>query len=209
MLYMHGVACVAQRACRVRMFYIARADKGVMRNKALRYDLAIERRGSGDRVLRLRRLSSHILCVRPSPSRFPSPLACTCFRFALMAAPGQDAAAAAAAAIAAAGGDPQIAHLQQARANLQLLKEQQKRVAKDVKNEERKRARNLERARGLSPADLLSVFTEKVNAEAKAQAKAKAKGKAKAKAKAVAAAAAPAAADADGDGAASRSSLQN
>ena len=127
-----------------------------------------------------------------------------------------DAAAAAAAAIAAAGGDPQMAHLQQSRANLQLLKEQQKRLARDVKNEERKRARNLERARGLSPADLLSVFTEKVNAEAKAKAKAKAKGKAKAKAKAAAAAApaaaapaAPAAADAEGDDAASRSSLQN
>ena len=123
-------------------------------------------------------------------------------------AASQDAAAAAAAAIAAAGGDPQMAHLQQSRANLQLLKEQQKRLARDVKNEERKRARNLERARGLRPADLLSVFTEKVNAEAKAKAKAKAKGKAKAKAKA-AAAAAPAAADAEGDDPASCSSLQN
>ena len=149
----------------------------------------------------------------PPPSGFPSLLACACFRFALMAHPGQNAAEAAAAAVAAAGGDPQMAALLQARTNLQLLKDQQKRVAKDVKNEERKRARNLERARGLSSGDLLSLFTDKVYAEAKAKAKAKAKGKAKAKAKAAAAAAAPAAAAAaaaaaDGNGAASRSSLQ-
>ena len=70
------------------------------------------------------------------------------------------------------------------------LQEERKRVAKEMKLQERKRQRLLVRAQGLSDADLLDIITSRAAAKAKAKSKAKAapKGKAKAKAKAKAAA---------------------
>ena len=56
-----------------------------------------------------------------------------------------------------------------------------------TRNEERKRARLLERARNLSNEDLLAILGARAAAKAKPKAKAAAKGKAKAKAKAGAA----------------------
>ena len=74
---------------------------------------------------------------------------------------------------------------------LQLAK---KRLVKDIANEQRKRARLLEKARHLSDADLAAIIGERAAIAAKAKAKAKAKGKAKAKAKAAPAAGVAAAA---------------
>ena len=92
------------------------------------------------------------------------------------------AAAAAAAAAANAAAGPSISDL---RNTVAELKAQQKRAAQQLKNEEKKRARNQDRARGLSDADLLALLAERHAPAAKA--KGKAKGKAKAKAKALAA----------------------
>ena len=78
-------------------------------------------------------------------------------------------------------------------------------MAKDIENERRKKARLMERARGLSDADLAAIIGERAAAAAaKAKAKAAAKGKAKAKAKAKAAPAAapPVGGDEDGEEAA-------
>ena len=60
------------------------------------------------------------------------------------------------------------------------LKRQRDLLSRQIKLEERKRARRLERARGLSDADLMSIIAERAAARAaaaKAKAKAKAKGK--------------------------------
>ena len=75
------------------------------------------------------------------------------------------------------------------------LRKQRDEVNRVTRNEERKRARILERARNLSNDDLLEILTSRAVAKAKAKPKAKgaAKGKAKAKAKVVAACAADAA----------------
>ena len=65
------------------------------------------------------------------------------------------------------------------------LKRQRDALNKRIKNEEKKRARRIERARGLSDADLLSIMASRAAAKAaaaKARAKVKAKGKAKSKA---------------------------
>jgi hypothetical protein len=56
--------------------------------------------------------------------------------------------------------------------------EQKKKVSKDIKNEGRKRARLVEKAKNLSDDDLMEILS--IRAQAKANAKAKAKAKAKA-----------------------------
>ena len=126
-----------------------------------------------------------------------------------MAAPGAHHGPDFAGAAAALGDDPA------ARARLQQLEDQQrqlqaakKRLAKDIANEQRKKARLMEKARGLSDADLAAIIGERaaVAAKAKAKAKAAAKGKAiakgKAKAKAAPAAALPVGGEGDGEEAA-------
>ena len=123
-----------------------------------------------------------------------------------MAAPGAHHGPDFAGAAAALGDDPA------ARARLQQLEDQQrqlqaakKRLAKDIANEQRKKARLMEKARGLSDADLAAIIGERaaVAAKAKAKAKAAAKGKAmakgKAKAKAAPAAALPVGGEGDGE----------
>jgi hypothetical protein len=85
-------------------------------------------------------------------------------------------AAAAGIGDAAAG---EVAALQQRRKELRQARDA---VNKDLRNAERKRQRLLERARGLSDDDLLTLVAAR--AVAKGNAKANAKGKAKAKAKA-------------------------
>ena len=128
-----------------------------------------------------------------------------------MAAPGAHHGPDFAGAAAALGDDPA------ARARLQQLEDQQrqlqaakKRLAKDIANEQRKKARLMEKARGLSDADLAAIIGERAAVAAKAKAKAKAaakgkamaKGKAKAKAKAAPAAALPVGGEGDGEEAA-------
>jgi len=106
-------------------------------------------------------------------------------------AAGADGAAPAGGAVgvlAALGGmdDPRanrIAALKDQRA--QLLANR-KAVQKELKNEERKRQRLMDKARNLSNEDLASVLGSRAVAAAKAKAKAEAKAKAKAKAKAAA-----------------------
>ena len=98
-----------------------------------------------------------------------------------------------AGAAAALGDDPaargRLQQLEDEQKQLQLAK---KRLVKDIANEQRKRARLLEKARHLSDADLAAIIGERAAIAAKA--KAKAKGKAKAKAKAAPAAGVAAAA---------------
>ena len=89
------------------------------------------------------------------------------------------------AAAAAIGGDA-VGGLSDLQARRKQLLREREQVAREIRNAERKRARLLERARGLSNEDLLAVMG--VRAVAKAKPKAKAVGKAKAKAKAKAAA---------------------
>ena len=100
-----------------------------------------------------------------------------------------------AGAAAALGDDPaargRLQQLEDEQKQLQLAK---KRLVKDIANEQRKRARLLEKARHLSDADLAAIIGERAAIAAKAKAKAKAKGKAKAKAKAAPAAGVAAAA---------------
>ena len=118
-----------------------------------------------------------------------------------MAAPGAHRGPDFAGAAAALGDDPaarqRLQQLEDQRKQLQAAK---KRLAKDIANEQRKKARLMEKARGLSDADLAAIAGERAliaaKAAAKAKAKAAAKGKAmaKGKAKAKAAPAAPAAA---------------
>ena len=84
-------------------------------------------------------------------------------------------------ALGAAGVDQ---HLAQLRAEHAQLQAERKRVQGQIKVEERKRRRLMEKARNLSNEDLISILGARAAAKAKAQAKAKAKGKAKAKAKA-------------------------
>ena len=45
-------------------------------------------------------------------------------------------------------------------------------LVKEIKNEEKKRRRRVDRARGLSDADLVSIITTRAAAKAKAKAKA-------------------------------------
>jgi predicted nucleic acid-binding Zn-ribbon protein len=78
------------------------------------------------------------------------------------------------------------------------LKREREQVSKDLRNSQKRRDRLLEKARGLTDADLLDILAQRAQAKAKAAAaKAKPKAKPKAKAQAKAAGAAP---DAAGGG---------
>ena len=68
----------------------------------------------------------------------------------------------------------QAALLQERKRALLLEKKQ---LNKDVKNEERKRARRVSKAKSLSNDDLLTILASRVAAKAKPKAKAKAKAK--------------------------------
>ncbi len=67
---------------------------------------------------------------------------------------------------------------------LQELQREQRRVSMNIYNEERKRQRLLDRAKGLSDDDLLMILSTRASAKAKAQAKATGSARAKATAKA-------------------------
>lgn len=100
-------------------------------------------------------------------------------------------------AAAAAIGDAPSAQIKALEAERKRLRQERHKVALDLKNAEKKRARLIEKAKGLSDQDLLDIIAlraagkakakakAKVEAKAapKADAKAKAKGNAKAKAK--------------------------
>ena len=101
----------------------------------------------------------------------------------------------AAVAIALIGGlfDPtagRVAALQQQEreiaAHRRQLKVQKDDVARKIKNEKRKRKRMMDKAKGLSDAELVAVLGARTAAKAKPKAKARAKAKAKAVADAVA-----------------------
>ena len=86
---------------------------------------------------------------------------------------------------AAAGiGDASRGELTRLEALRTQLTRQKRQIAIEIKNEERKRTRRIERARGLSDDDLLGIITARAAAKAKAKGNAKAKAKAKATAKA-------------------------
>ena len=78
-------------------------------------------------------------------------------------------------------GDEQAQRVAALNSRRRALQEERKALLKEVRNEERKRKRRLEKARGLSNNDLLEIAAQRV-----AQANAKAAAKAKAKAKAAA-----------------------
>ena len=90
-----------------------------------------------------------------------------------------DARADAAAELLNHIGDEQAQRAAALEERRRALQEERKALAKEIRNEERKRKRRLEKARGLSTDDLLEIAASRA-----AQAKAKAGGKAKAKAKA-------------------------
>ena len=101
----------------------------------------------------------------------------SCFLFCTMAE--GDARAEAAAELLSHIGDEQAQRAAALEERRRALQEERKSLAKEIRNEERKRKRRLEKARGLSNDDLLEIAASRA-----AQAKAKAGGKAKAKAKA-------------------------
>ena len=76
-------------------------------------------------------------------------------------------------------GDEQAQRVAALNVRRRTLQEERKSLLKELRNEERKRKRRLEKARGLSNNDLLEIAAQRV---AKANAKAAAKAKAKAKA---------------------------
>ena len=84
-------------------------------------------------------------------------------------------------------GDPSADVLSALLARRKRLKAEGADIARQARNEEKKRQRRLIRAQGLSQADLLMLAGAKAAAKAKAEAKAAAKAAAKAKAKAAAA----------------------
>ena len=88
-------------------------------------------------------------------------------------------------AVAALMGDPSSTALKDLAGQRRDLRKQRDELNRQIRNEERKRARLLERARNLSNDDLLSILGSRAAAKANAKPKAKgaAKGKAKAKAK--------------------------
>ena len=78
---------------------------------------------------------------------------------------------------AAAAGivDQSQASLQQLEQRKKELVAEREQLNKDIRNADRKRARLLERARGLSDSDLVSIMASRAAAKTKAAAKAKAK----------------------------------
>ena len=89
---------------------------------------------------------------------------------------GEDPRAAALNAIHAIGDEQgdQAAALQERK---RALLAEKKQLNKDVKNEERKKARRVSKAKSLSNDDLLTILASRVAAKAKPKAKAKAKAK--------------------------------
>ena len=81
---------------------------------------------------------------------------------------------------AAAAGvvDSAQASLQQLEQRKKVLRAERDQVNKDIRNADKKRARLLEKARGLSDDDLMNIIACRVAAKSKAAAKAKAKAKA-------------------------------
>ena len=98
-------------------------------------------------------------------------------------------------AAAACIGDTNAQKLKELTDQRKQLKRERDRISSEIKKAEKKRTRDMEKARGLSDLDLLNIIASRARAKAEAKAKAKAKGKGKAKAKAKA----KAEADADGD----------
>lgn len=78
-------------------------------------------------------------------------------------------------------GDEQAQKFAALEARRQAMRDERAQLLKEIRNEERKKKRRLEKARGLSNDDLLEVAADRA-----AQAKVKAKAKAKANAKAAA-----------------------
>ena len=77
-------------------------------------------------------------------------------------------------------GDQAIGRLTELENEKKRLYSEREALQKEIKNEERKRLRHKEKARGLSDADLLDIMAARAAAKAKAHAKAKVKAKAKA-----------------------------
>ena len=93
-----------------------------------------------------------------------------------------------AAAIAlAAVENPFVARRRELEDQRRALVAERQRLYDAMRNEQRRRDRIMERARGLTTDDIIAMLGANLNAQAKAKAKAKGKGKAKAKAKAKAA----------------------
>jgi|NorSeaMetagenome_1021524.scaffolds.fasta_scaffold01447_16 hypothetical protein len=90
-------------------------------------------------------------------------------------------------AAAAAIGDPAADSLADLNTRRKDLVVERRRVATAIKNQEKKRQRIVERARGLSDDTLIAIVASRACAKVKAAAKAKAKPKAKACAKVAAA----------------------
>lgn len=86
-------------------------------------------------------------------------------------------------AAAAAIGDASADTFEQLAQRRRELIQERSRLNQQIKLEERKRARRVERARGLTDADLLGIIAARATAKMKAMAKAKAKQKGKAHAK--------------------------
>ena len=86
-------------------------------------------------------------------------------------------------AAAVAMGDPAVDHLSALAERKRTLEAERQRLALDIRNAERKKARLVERARGLSDVGLMQIVASRAVANAKANAKATAKAKAKANAK--------------------------
>ena len=78
-------------------------------------------------------------------------------------------------AAAAAIGDQSATELAQLEQRKKELQAQREIVKRDLRNAQRKRVRLLERARGLTDADLTSILATRAAAKAKAKAKASAK----------------------------------
>ena len=98
-----------------------------------------------------------------------------------VAAVAPDPAAAAAAALAAAAdvGDVAGNRIAQLQGDARLLLAERKRISKELKNEDAKRKRLMDKAKQLSDDDLVTILGARAEARTRAAAKAKAKAKAK------------------------------
>ena len=94
---------------------------------------------------------------------------------AAVADPAAAAAAAAAMAILGNANDAAANRVADLEQQQRAINQQRKQVAKDLKNEKKKRQRVMDKAKTLSDAELLQVLGARANANAKAKAKAKAK----------------------------------
>ena len=81
-------------------------------------------------------------------------------------------------AVAAGIVDHTKVSMQQLEQRKKELMAERAQLHKDIRNADRKRARLVERARGLSDSDLVSIMANRAAAKSKAAAKAKAKAKA-------------------------------